>query len=112
MPDSSSHRRQVIDALAMLAAEATEQRAWVEKLRVATDELALTFDDAFRLVPVLVEEGHLDAGVVPDLQAIDEVFSAMSGQQNAGRWSFDALADDPGWITVRELARRVLAVAG
>ncbi|MEY9886706.1 hypothetical protein ABIA31_000332 [Catenulispora sp. MAP5-51] len=112
MPDSGARRRQVVDALVMLAAEATGQRAWVEKHGVAADELALIFDDAFRLVPVLVAEGHLDAGVFPDLQAIDEMFRAMSGRQNAGRWSVGALADDAGWIMVRETARRVLAVVG
>lgn len=45
---------------------------------------------------------------LPDLQAIDELFSDMSGSHNADRWSLDALADDPGWVTVQGTARRVL----
>lgn len=100
----------MIDALVMLAAESIDQGAWIDKYRVVTDELALDFDHAFGLVPALVEAGLLDAEVLPDLEAIDETFTAMSGGQNAERWSITALASDPGWIMARETARRVLVL--
>jgi hypothetical protein len=110
LSDPSSRRQLLINALVMLSADPAEQRTWIEKHRVATDEFALDFDHAFRLVPALNEEGWLDADVLLDLKAIDEAFSAMSGEQNSERWSITALASDPGWTMVRETARRVLVL--
>jgi hypothetical protein len=55
-----------------------------------------------------VEARQLDRGVLPDLWEIDAVLSAMSGAENADRWTRDARAVDEGWEQTRRLARRVL----
>ncbi|MFJ2188179.1 hypothetical protein ACIOJE_09475 [Kitasatospora sp. NPDC087861] len=73
-----------------------------------TDELALDYDHAFRVVGHLVGAGRLDYEVVAELRAIDAVLCRMGGRENAERWSKDALSTDPGWNEVREKARRVL----
>ncbi len=92
----------------MLAADATSQVAWLAEHDVGPDEIALDFDHAFGMAEALVEEGELGPGVLPDLREIDAVLSEMSGAENAGRWTTDALSVDEGWIQTRRLARRAL----
>ncbi|MER7753907.1 hypothetical protein [Kitasatospora sp. NPDC097643] len=106
-PDGERGRRLrlLTQCLAALAAGAADQRAWVDRYDVPTDELALDFEHAHRLVA----GNHLgDDEVMADLRAIDAVLSAMSGPGNAPRWSQDALDGDPGWTEIRERARRAL----
>ncbi|MBG7699645.1 hypothetical protein HCJ76_16525 [Streptomyces sp. MC1] len=92
----------------MLAADATSQVFWLAKHDVGPDEIALDFDHAFGMAEALVEEGELGSGVLPELREIDAVLSEMSGAENAGRWTMDALSVDEGWIQTRRLARRAL----
>lgn len=92
----------------MLAADGQTQVAWLVKHGVMTDEIALDFDHAFRMAEVLVEEGQLDRGVLPDLREIDAILSGMSGGENADLWAGDALPTDEGWSQTRRLARQVL----
>ncbi|WP_245687433.1 hypothetical protein [Streptacidiphilus griseoplanus] len=94
----------------MVAADASEQLAWVAGHGVTTDDIALDFEHAFRMAESLAEEGSLDPAVVLDLGAIDLIFCGMSGRDRTGRWAEDALATDPGWVRVRALARQVLVV--
>ncbi|MER5402586.1 hypothetical protein [Streptomyces sp. NPDC002599] len=107
-PDPLFRRRLLLESLTMLAADAQSQVAWLAKYDVVTDEFALDFDHAFRMAETLVEEGQLGRGVLPDLQEIDAALGEMSGAENAGRWTRDALSVDEGWIQARRLARRVL----
>ncbi|MHB0895688.1 hypothetical protein [Streptomyces sundarbansensis] len=51
----------MIEALAVLGADSADQLAWIDKHKVVTDELALEFDDAFRLMADLQQEEFLDA---------------------------------------------------
>ncbi|MFJ5519965.1 hypothetical protein ACIQB4_23295 [Streptomyces griseoluteus] len=96
--DAARRVRLVREALALVAASAEEQRAWVLRARVGTDEIALLFDDVWRL----------GEGVVPGLRAIDEIFEEMSCDRTVDHWSVAALAEDEGWGRVRELARGIL----
>ncbi|WP_223838048.1 hypothetical protein [Streptomyces venezuelae] len=98
----------MIESLTVVAADPSSQRAWVDEHGVATDEIVLDFDHAFRMVESLVEGGEISREVRPDLQTIDAIFAGMSGRANSERWSREALAVDPGWTEARELARRVL----
>jgi hypothetical protein len=104
----SFRRRLLVESLTVLAADASVQVAWLERHDVPTDEIALDFDHAFRMTGRLVEEGQLSRNVLPELRDIDVVFNEMSGEQNAARWTRDALASDAGWIKARQLARRIL----
>ncbi|MGQ4477826.1 hypothetical protein [Streptomyces sp. SAS_276] len=98
----------MIEALAVLAADSADQLAWIDKHKVVADELALDFDDAFRLVADLHQEEFLDTDALGKLQLIDAVLEEMSGRGNAERWSREALATDAGWRQVRTLARDLL----
>lgn len=102
----------VIDALSVVAAAPSAQLAWLAKYDVPPDEIALGFDDAFRLAERLVEEGRLGPGSLTELQMIDEVFDEMTQDADADRWETAALSTDPGWDRARELARAVLAAEG
>ncbi|MGQ5654232.1 hypothetical protein ACUJ8H_30100 [Streptomyces sp. EKR5.2] len=98
----------MIQALAVLGADSADQLAWIDKHKVVTDELALEFDDAFRLMADLRQEEFLDAEALGKLQLIDAVLGEMSGREHAERWSREALATDSGWRQVRTLARDLL----
>uniref|UniRef100_A0AAU3I659 Uncharacterized protein n=1 Tax=Streptomyces sp. NBC_01393 TaxID=2903851 RepID=A0AAU3I659_9ACTN len=106
--DPSFRRRLLVESLTVLAAEPSVQVAWLEGYGVPADEIALDFDNAFGVSEQLVEEGRLNPEALPDLRDIDEVFSAMSSERNASRWTEDALYGDEGWIKARKLARRIL----
>ena len=108
IPDSSFRRRLLIESLTLLAAHAQSQVAWLDRHGVGTDEIALDFAHAFDMAEALVDAGQLGRGVLPDLREIDAVLSAMSGAENADRWTRDALSVDEGWSQTRRLARRVL----
>ncbi|WP_338692659.1 hypothetical protein V2W30_00525 [Streptomyces sp. Q6] len=98
----------MIEALALLGADSADQLAWIDRYKVVTDELALEFDDAFRLIADLQQDEFLDTEALGKLQLIDTVLEEMSGRENAERWSGEALANDAGWRQVRTLARDLL----
>ncbi|MFG2339887.1 hypothetical protein [Streptomyces yangpuensis] len=102
----------LIEAVAVVAAAATAQVAWLERYDVPPDEIALGFDDAFRLAGQLVEEGELSPVVLPRLQMIDEVFSEIDQDSGVDRWTRAAMSTDVGWDRARQLAREVLAAGG
>ncbi|MEV7755969.1 hypothetical protein [Streptomyces griseofuscus] len=104
----SDRWQRLIDALALLGADSTDQLAWIEKYQVVTDELALEFDDALRLMAGFQEEVLLNEDAMGKLRLIDSVLDEMSGRENAGSWSREALATDAGWRQVRTLARDAL----
>lgn len=98
----------LFESLAVLAADAPCQVAWLYKQGVVTDEIALDFDHAFDMAEALVGEGQLSRGVLTHLREIEAVLDEMSGAENADRWTRDALSVDEGWRRARGLARRVL----
>ncbi|MFH8582183.1 hypothetical protein [Streptomyces zaomyceticus] len=111
-PDPSFRRRLLNEALTVVAAPARVQTAWLEKHGVATDEIALDFDHAFRMAEGLVEEGFLSRDALPELRLIDSIFDEMSCDESAYRWTTAALISDVGWIRARVLAQQVLAREG
>ncbi|MBZ4324054.1 hypothetical protein, partial [Streptomyces huiliensis] len=100
----SFRRRLLLESLAVLAADASAQVAWLAGHGVQADEIALDFDHAYGLAPLLVEEGRLGHGVLPDLREIDAVCAGMTGDD----WTREALRTGEGWDRVRHAARRVL----
>ncbi|MET9645197.1 hypothetical protein [Streptomyces syringium] len=108
IPDPSFRRRLLIESLTVVAAEASVQVAWLYRHGVLADEIALGFDDAFRLAGRLAEEGLLGREALPALRALGVIFHEMSGQEDAGRWTKNALSTDEGWQQARRLARKVL----
>ncbi|MFE6848729.1 hypothetical protein [Streptomyces sp. NPDC057686] len=98
----------MIGALAVLGADCSDQLAWIDKYKVVTDELALEFDDALRLMADFQQEQFLDEQAMGKLKLIDSALEEMSGGEHAERWSREALATDAGWSQVRGLARGLL----
>ncbi|MFB7776418.1 hypothetical protein [Streptomyces bauhiniae] len=96
--DAARRVRLVREAIVLVAASAEEQRAWVSRAGVGTDEIALMFEDVLRL----------GDGLVPGLQAIDAVFAEMTADRTVDHWSVAALAEDEGWERARLLAREIL----
>ncbi|WP_405555378.1 hypothetical protein [Streptomyces sp. NBC_01171] len=96
--DAARRVRVVREALALVAASAEEQQEWVRRAGVGSDEIALMFDDVWRL----------GEGLLPGLRAIDAVFAEMSADHTVDHWSLSALAEDEGWARARVLAREIL----
>ncbi|MFE0654005.1 hypothetical protein ACFVZH_36165 [Streptomyces sp. NPDC059534] len=111
-PDPSFRRRLLNEALTVVAAPARVQTAWLEKHGVATDEIALDFDHAFRMAEGLVEEGFLSSDALPELRLIDSIFDEMSCDESTERWAAAALISGVGWGRARVLAQQVLAREG
>ncbi|WP_405851877.1 hypothetical protein OG361_04025 [Streptomyces sp. NBC_00090] len=102
----------LIEAVVVVAAPASDQVAWLDEYDVPPDEIALGFDDVFRLAGRLVDEGQLSRDVLPSLQMIDEAFSEMYQDIYVDRWTREALSTDAGWERARRLAREVLTAEG
>ncbi|MFC7590496.1 hypothetical protein ACFQYP_47495 [Nonomuraea antimicrobica] len=112
MPDMPTSVLRLAETLAMLAASADEQAAWVARHQWHPDELALDLDWANGWVPWSVDEqspGLLSPILHDLLQRIDDCLTAMSGQSHSERWSPKGLATDPGWAEVRYLSSQALA---
>jgi hypothetical protein len=99
-----------------LALDADAQAAWASQLaedRIPLiDEIALEFDDGFRLLSTFVERGWLDDAALPILTQLDEQLVAMSGDHNADLWRTEALTSRAEWARVRVLARAALTLLG
>ncbi|WOX19972.1 hypothetical protein [Streptomyces solicathayae] len=111
-PEPSWRRRLLMEALTVVAAPVSAQEAWLKKHGVETDEIALDFDHAFRMVEGLMEEGLVSRDVLPDLRMIDSIFDEMSRDESPNRWAATALSSDAEWIRARGLAQRVLTREG
>ncbi|MCF3135908.1 hypothetical protein [Streptomyces olivochromogenes] len=86
-----------MEALTVLAAPSSVQTAWLEKHGVVPDEIALDFDDGFRMAEHLMEQGLLSRDALPDLRMIDSIFDEMTRDPSPGRWETAALISDTGW---------------
>ncbi|WP_328612570.1 hypothetical protein OHS18_24820 [Amycolatopsis sp. NBC_00355] len=109
MEDCQRHKlRYFRVALTRLTWPAERQQAWLREIGipVCADELALEFDDFYE--DLGRSPGHGEA--TPALAELDRLLTRMSGEVNAHLWTFDALAAEPDWRRVRELATAALAV--
>jgi hypothetical protein len=101
-----------VRAVAVLASDAEVQVAWLSRAfaegGAVVDELALEFDQGFRLLPTFVERDWIDAAAVGALTELDQQLDEMSGDHNRTLWTAEALATRPEWDRVRFLARAAL----
>jgi hypothetical protein len=101
-----------VRAVAVLASDAEVQVAWLSRAfaesQAVVDELALEFDNGFRLLPGFVDRGWIDPVAMPALAELDEQLDVMSGDHNRTLWNAEALATRPEWDRVRILARAAL----
>ncbi|MFC4072879.1 hypothetical protein [Actinoplanes subglobosus] len=101
-----------VRAVAVLASDAEVQVAWLSRVfadgGAVVDELALEFDQGFRLLPSFVDRGWIDPTAVPALVELDEQLDTMSDDHDRTLWNAEALATRPEWDRARYLARAAL----
>jgi len=102
----------LVEPLVLLANDADTQLAMLPHFVHRPDELALIFDDCFVFLDTLVESGLVNDTDAESLRALDQHFAAMSGQENAQRWTDDAVRNAPEWAIVRESSRSILQNMG
>ena len=105
-----SRLEHAVQRLALAASDQVAQYPeWVA--RATADELALDFGHWFEVCASILEDSGEDDGLAL-LRAIYDTLDSFSGEQNAARWTIDALAKDPIWARLREQAREALAHFG
>ena len=99
------------DAVLNLALPASGQLAILEAIgdSQAVDELALDYDDNFRIVNEAEPQNELTQDELSALRSLDQHLDQMSGEANAKNWTAEALRFADCWKKVRELAAIALA---
>ena len=107
-------RRQLamlVEALQLLAAPYEVQVECLPPYVAVPDELALTYDDTYRLVDGIATAGLLTEHQVAQLARIDAVLSSMTDGAPE-MWTNEALEHGEAWERVRALARESLSGLG
>lgn len=101
-----------VRAVALLSLTSQMQIEWLSSLGLgepgACDELALEFDDGFKMINAFIEADIVPKKALDSLQLLDRRLGKMSGPENASLWTLGALETSPEWKEVRELAGRCL----
>jgi hypothetical protein len=97
----------VREALAALAAEPVDQMSKLHGALV-TDELALDFENARSVLPLLREAGMVIGDGPQALMA--ELDTLLAAPPDSSIWSDEALRSHPAWVRARVVARRLLAL--
>jgi hypothetical protein len=100
-------RAELTRTLALLAASAEQQLAYLKQLGGSNDELGLEFDDvagAAARLPTMSPDLAVAVGTISD------TLKTMSGSTNAELWTDEAIRSDARWEHVRELAKKALAL--
>ncbi|RBQ16223.1 hypothetical protein DP939_31960 [Spongiactinospora rosea] len=99
----------LLRALARLALDADRQVDILSRARIPVDELALEYDDFLRLLRRDIEDGlAVDPDVQGRLREIAEILERISGEENSGYWTEQALQESQAWADIRERARATL----
>lgn len=95
-------RRALVEAVAILAAPAESQLAWLASIgtRPSADELALEFDDWYQLVPQMETLGVVSRRAVVLAAALSQALSDIGDEQ----WDEAALGAAAAWDHVRHSA--------
>ncbi|MEX3652603.1 hypothetical protein ABFW14_06655 [Mycolicibacterium fortuitum] len=97
--ESSSWQKNFTMQIGRLAASAEVQQAYLRKLGVDADELALEFDSLY--VPDRLSLSETQTSYA---RRIDKIFQELSTGPDSGQWSYDGLQSDPRWAEVRAVA--------
>ena len=74
------------------------------------DELALDFEDG--LYELVGHEEEITEEQRSAIDALDALITSMSGKHNSEFWTDDAVRSNPGWESIRGLAKVVVAAFG
>lgn len=100
------------ESVRALALDADRQEALFPAFVVVADELALNFDDAFRLVDQLLAAGRISPDQHAALVPIDALLAAMTARGEPALWTPRALREREEWRAVRAAARHAMEVLG
>ena len=103
--------RELRNALKALAAPGPQALALVPDGTVKADELALDYDNFVHAYLGNFRD-EISQSQREALLAIDAMLRGMSGRENAGLWTEDAVISHPKWESVRILARDALTALG
>ncbi|MFE1953760.1 hypothetical protein ACFW9D_25205 [Streptomyces sp. NPDC059524] len=98
---------QLHQALDRLAWPAERQIEHLRRWGVGPDELALEFDDAYRMVPALDSQGILPDDVGARLRQVDSLLEEMSEGADP-EWTHEAVTRSPTWDRLRHSAQAAL----
>ena len=101
----------LITALQALAAPPDVQLSRFPNFVVTSDELALDFDDAYRLVSDCPQV-ELSGVEADSLRRVDAMLADWSGEGRPDLWSDSALRSAPEWAALRERAADALRALG
>ena len=115
----STRYEQLRSVIATLAASASEQTAFLDKLHepltgggsaaaYGNDEIALELEDSFIAADDMVSFGELTASEVEAIRPLHDLLGQLSGKHESAFWQRDALYNDPRWTAVRTLAQEIL----
>jgi hypothetical protein len=110
LPPNAVWSRWTRIVLGRLAAEAPTQQAYLQKLNGTDDQLALGYDDLFRVADARLCDGEITQIEYDALKELHTLLDAMSGPEKAALWTVDALQSRPEWVEVRRLAGSALAL--
>jgi hypothetical protein len=108
----NNYKTSLAEVVSRLADSSSKQEAYLERLGVGVDELALEFDDLFRLAGGKLQAGELAAHEYDALSALDKALQDMSGPARAELWTVDALRNRSEWAEVRILAGKAVVETG
>ena len=107
----AQHLAALKETVANLAATPLEQENYLRHIGTwpSLDELALEFDDAWRLLPGLVAAGFLDPALSAPMAELDRMLDVISGSENEPLW-YDKALDGPEWLAIRKKANECLGL--
>lgn len=106
---SPAHLARFIRAVAVLALPAADQGIWLGSSdldKSLVDEIALEFDDGYRLVPQFIARAWLPETATEPLEKLDRLLVELSGP--SGPWRLEDLHGDRRWQQVRVAALQAL----
>ncbi|MCB5164925.1 hypothetical protein LG634_08795 [Streptomyces bambusae] len=104
--------QQVLAAVALLAASACDQVAWLEKHDAPVDEIALNFDDSAVMAPQLADAGWLTPEALSELAHMDDLLNRLTADEGSTHWTAEGLRTDALWAQIRQEADRFLRAQG
>jgi hypothetical protein len=103
----------LVDALRLAAIPAAEQVKTLPDFVHVPDEVALLYDDAFRLVPQIREAELIEDDQVEVLAELDQLFEEMFAAADQDQlWTVEAMSVDERWKRSRQIATNALAALG
>ncbi|HNW92436.1 MAG TPA: hypothetical protein PKM88_05945 [bacterium] len=97
--------KELIASVHRLSLSAEGQLASLPDGCCKADELALDFNDAWRVVVA-----DVPPEAEPMITELDQLLESMSGQDKNELWTDTALKTKPEWALIREKAKRILEI--